>query len=77
MDPVAEFGAEHVVNKLVLGDAAQAGKRGCCDDRLEVVAVAGDVGTGPGIPASMRSFSSSGETDTPRSVASGTRSYTE
>ncbi len=48
MDAVAELGAEHVVNKLVLGDAGQAGKRRSCDHRLEVVPVAGDVGAGAG-----------------------------
>ena len=48
MDAVAELGAEDVVNKLVLGDPGQAGKRGSCDHRLEVVTVAGDVGAGTG-----------------------------
>ena len=48
VDPVAELGAEHVVNKLVLGDAAEAGKRRAFDDRLEVVPVAADVGAGTG-----------------------------
>ncbi len=47
MDPVAEFGAEHVVNKLVLGDAREAGKRRPYDDRLKVVPVACDIGAGP------------------------------
>ena len=46
MDPVTEFGAENVVNKLVLGDAGEAGERRSLDDRLEVVTVAGDVGAG-------------------------------
>ena len=78
MDPVTELGAEHVVNKLVLGDAAEAGERRALDDRLEVVTVAGDIGTGSGIPASMRSFSSSGETVTCiKRSESGPRSYTE
>jgi hypothetical protein len=44
VDPVAELGAEHVVNKLVLGDAAEARERGAFDDRLEVSSVAGDIG---------------------------------
>ena len=44
MDAVAELGAEHVVNKLVLGDAAEAGERRALHKRLEVVAVATDIG---------------------------------
>ena len=50
MDAVADLGAEHVVDKLVLGDAAEARERGRADDRLEVVAVADDVGAGAGDP---------------------------
>ncbi len=51
MDPVTELGTEHVVNKLVLGDAAEAGERRSLDDRLEVVTVAGDIGTGSRNPS--------------------------
>ena len=46
MDPVAELGAEHVVNKLVLGDAAEAGKRWAFDDRVEVGPITADGGAG-------------------------------
>ena len=50
MDPVTELGAENVVNKLVLGDAAEAGERRSFDDRLEVVPVARNIGVGPRDP---------------------------
>ena len=65
MDPIANLGAEHVIDKPVLCDPAEPRKRGRGDDRVEVVPVAGDLGAGPGIPASIRSFSSSGVADMP------------
>ncbi len=48
MDPVAELGTEDVVDQLVLGDAAEAGKGWAFNHRLEVMAVAADGGSGPG-----------------------------
>ncbi len=42
MNPVAELGAEHVVNKLVLSDAAESGEGRPRDHRIEVVSVAAD-----------------------------------
>ncbi len=48
MDPVAELGSEHVVNKLVLSDAAEAGERRAFEHRIEVVAIAADGGAGAG-----------------------------
>ena len=49
MDAVADLGAEHVVDEPVLGDPAQA-PNAPRDDRVEVVAVAGDFGAGAGDP---------------------------
>ena len=60
VDAVAELVAEHVIHEPVLGDPAEALERGRRDDRVEVVPVAGDLGAGAGIPASIRCFSSSG-----------------
>ena len=48
MDPVAELGAEHVVNKLVLGDAAETGKRWAFNDRVKVGTITADGGAGAG-----------------------------
>ena len=48
MDTVAELGAEHVVDKLVLGDAAEAGKRRAFNDGIEVGPVTADGGAGAG-----------------------------
>ena len=48
MDAVAELGAEHVVNKLVLGDAAEAGESRAFNDRVEVGPVTADGGAGAG-----------------------------
>ena len=48
MDTVAEFGAEHVIHKLVLGDAAETGKRRALNDRIEVGPVTADGGAGAG-----------------------------
>lgn len=48
MDPVAELGTEHVINKLVLSDAAEAGKGRALDGGIEVVPVATDGGAGTG-----------------------------
>ena len=42
MDAVAEFGAEHFVDKFVLRDAAEAGEGRALDDRVEVGSVAAD-----------------------------------
>jgi hypothetical protein len=46
VDPVADLGTEHAVNKFVLGDPTEAGKRWALDDRLEVLPVAADIGSG-------------------------------
>ena len=57
MDPVTELGAENVVNKLVLGDPAEARERRAFDDRLEVVTVTGDIRAGsrdPGLDAILQ-----------------------
>ncbi len=48
MDPVAELGAEDVVDELVLGDAAEAGEGRTLHDRLEVVPVPADRRTSAG-----------------------------
>ncbi len=48
MDPVAELGSEDAVDQLVLRDPIQARERGAGHDRLEVLAVSGDVGHRPG-----------------------------
>ena len=50
MDAVAQLGAEHVVDEPVLGDPRQAVERGRGDDRVEVVAVAADLGPRAGNP---------------------------
>lgn len=46
MDAVAHFGAEHVVDEAVLSDAAEACERGRGHDRIEVMPVAPDLGSG-------------------------------
>jgi hypothetical protein len=50
VDPITHLGAEHVVNEPVLSDPAQTRERARGDDRVEVVPVAGDLGTGPRNP---------------------------
>jgi len=45
MDAIAHLAAEYVVDKAVLGDAAQAGERGSRDDGVEMVAVTGYQGS--------------------------------
>lgn len=48
MNPVADLSAEHVVNKLVLGDPAQARERGAGDQRLKVSSITADLGARSG-----------------------------
>ena len=44
MDPVSQLRAEHVVDEAVLGDPRHAAEHGRRNDRVEVVAIAGDRG---------------------------------
>jgi hypothetical protein len=46
VDPVTHLGAEDVVNEPVLGDPTETFERGRGDDRIEVLPVAGNLGTG-------------------------------
>ncbi len=46
MDAVAHLCAEDVVDEAVLGDPAEAGERGRAHNRLEVVPVTADGGSG-------------------------------
>jgi hypothetical protein len=46
MDPVTELGAEHVVHEAMLRESAEARKRRRRHDRVEMVAVARDLGSG-------------------------------
>jgi hypothetical protein len=48
VNTVAKLGAEHVIHKLVLGDAAETGKRWAFDYRVEVGPVTADGGAGTG-----------------------------
>ncbi len=48
MDAVAQLGAEHAVHEPVLGDSVKSLECGCRYNRIEVVPVAGDIGTGAG-----------------------------
>ena len=48
MDAVADFPTEHVVDEPVLGDPAESGECRGLDDRVEVMAVAGDLRAGSG-----------------------------
>ena len=45
MDAAAHFGSEYVVDEAMLRESAEALERRCCDDGVEVVPVAGDLGT--------------------------------
>ena len=76
MDAVANLAPEHVVHEAVLGDAVEALERGRGHDRVEVVSVATDVGTGtgnPGLDPLLKLLWGRGHTP---SVASRARSYT-
>ena len=50
MDAAAHLGAEHVVYEAMLRKPAESFERGGCNDRTEVVPVAGDLGTSTGNP---------------------------
>ncbi|MEA2157716.1 MAG: hypothetical protein QOD66_96 [Solirubrobacteraceae bacterium] len=76
MDPVADLGAEHVVDQPVLGNPAEALKRGRRYDGVEVMAVSGNLGLGAGdagLDPVLELLRGSGH---PSSVASAGR-YTE
>jgi hypothetical protein len=48
MDPVADLGAKNVIDQPVLGNPAEALKRGRRYDGVEVMAVSGNLGSGAG-----------------------------
>ena len=48
MDAVPDLRPEHVVDEPVLGDSRHAAERGCSDDRVEVMTVAGHARHGTG-----------------------------
>jgi hypothetical protein len=50
MDAVAQLGTEHVMDESVLSEPGHPCKRGRGYDRVEVMAVAGDVGRSAGDP---------------------------
>jgi hypothetical protein len=51
VNAVTDLRPKHVVDELVLGDAAQARKRARLDDRLKVLPVAGHLGARAGYAA--------------------------
>ena len=63
VDPAAQLSAEDLVHEAVLGDPAKTVECRREHDGVEVVPVAGTSAVAPGIPASMRAFSSSGVAD--------------
>jgi len=50
VDPIAHLGAENVIDEPVLRDPAEAVERSGGNDRVEVMAVAGDLGASSGNP---------------------------
>lgn len=63
MDPVAQLGAEHVVDEPVLGDSRQASKASADTTALKWWPSPVTSALAPGMPASIRSFSSWGVAD--------------
>lgn len=51
MDAAAHFGAEYAVDEAMLRQPAEPGESGGCDDGVEVVPVAGDLGASTGDPS--------------------------
>jgi hypothetical protein len=76
MDAAAHLVAEHVVHEPVLGDAAEALERGRGHDRVEVVPVAADLGSGAGNSRLDPLFQLLWSSRHSPSVASGTGRYT-